>query len=222
MVTEEDLAALGVRDGKWGTTNEKLEKIAGAIDEYNSTPEIKIEDLAAKYGIPRRSLYFYFKKLGIIRGSEKVSETEKTVRKTEIAFLSSEAEKIATIAIGIGGVVARRYLPLINHLLANGRTLEMIATDVMQWYEMKIPTETRINDLEIDIETLRNQVSEAWTIASPNFRYLLRARLTTDFAKRLLVARMNGLRIPVKSTLRAFQNDLIQIDTDLEKVMENY
>ena len=222
MVTEEELVSLGVRDGKWGTAAEKLEKIAGAVEDYNNTPEIKIEDLATTYGIPRRSLYFYFKKLGIIRGSEKVSETEKVVRKTEIAFLSSEAEKIATIAIGIGGVIARQYLPLINHLLVHGRTLEMIATDVMQWYEMKIPTETRITELEVDIETLRRETSEAWTIAAPNFRYLLRARLTTDFAKRILVARMNGLRIPVRSTLRAFQNDLIEIDTDYETLMENH
>jgi len=220
MVTEQELVALKLRDGKWGKAAEKLEKVAAAVEEYDKNPEVKIEDLAATYGIPRRSLYLYFKKLGIIRGSEKVSEAQKVVRQTEVAALADEAEKIASIAIGIGGVIARRYLPLINHLLTSGRTLDMIATDVMQWFEMKIPTETRITELEVAIETLRGQVSEAWIIAAPNFRYMLRARLTTDFAKRLLVARMNGIRIPVRSSMRAFHNELAQIDKDLEPLME--
>jgi len=220
MVTEQELAALKLRDGKWGKAAEKLEKVAAAVEEYDKNPEIKIEDLAAQYGIPRRSLYLYFKKLGIIRGSEKDSETQKVVRQTEVAALANEAEKIASIAIGIGGVIARRYLPLINHLLAGGRTLDMIATDVMQWFEMKIPTEARITELEVANETLRRQVSEAWIIAAPNFRYMLRARLVTDFAKRILVARMNGLRIPVQSSVRALHNELAQVDKDLEPLME--
>lgn len=220
MVTEDELECLNIRDGKWGKAAEKLEKVAAAVEEYNKNPELKIEDLAATYGIPRRSLYYYFKKLGIIRGSEKVSETQKAVRQMELNALSTEAEKIASIAIGIGGVIARRYLPLINHLMESGRTLDMIATDVMQWFEMKIPTETRIKDLEVTIETLRRQVSEAWIIAAPNFRYMLRARLVTDFAKRILVARMNGLRIPVQSSVRALHNELAQVDKDLKPLME--
>lgn len=214
MVSDEDLQKLRVAE-------DKLVRIAAAARELEENPELKVEELATKYKFPRRSLYYYFKKLGLTkaRGKERVSATERAVRKTELAALSDEAEKIATIAIGLGGVLARRYLPLIDHLLSKGRTLEMIAVDVMDWYQMRIPTESRIKELEIQIETLKQQISEAYIIAMPNFKYMLRAQLVLKYAKHLLVARMNGLRVPVHSTLRALHNDLITVDKDFEEAI---
>ncbi len=215
MFSDEELAGLGVKDG------DTLQRVAAAAKEAIDDPSAKTKDLASKYNVPLRNLQRYFKKLGITRGDVKgASAAQKELRKMETAALTAEAEKIATIAIGIGGVIARRYLPLINHLLYHGRTLDMIATDVMDCFEMKAPTEARISELEATIETLREQASEAWSIAAPNFRYMLRAKLTTDFAKRVLMARMNGARIPVRSSLRAFHNELDQIDKDFEQLME--
>ncbi len=215
MFSDEDLAGLGVKDG------DTLQRVAAAAKEAVDDPSAKTKALASKYNVPLRNLQRYFKKLGITRGDEKgVSAAQKELRKMETAALTTEAEKIATIAIGIGGVIARRYLPLINHLLANGRTLDMIATDVMDWYEMKAPTEARISELEANIVTFRGQASEAWAIAAPNFRYMLKAKLTTDFAKRILMARISGVRVPVRSSLRAFHNELDEVDKDFERLME--
>ena len=213
MVSEEDLKTLRVSE-------EKLERIAAAAKEFEENPKLKVEEIAVKYGFPRRSLYYYFKKLGLTKPRGKgISAAERAVRKTELAALTDEAEKIATIAIGIGGVIARRYLPLIDHLLSKGRTLEMIAEEVMDWYEMRIPTETRIKELETEIESLKQQLSEAYIIASPNFKYLLRSHLVMNYAKHLLVARMNGLRVPIHSTLRALHNDLIMLEKDIEAIV---
>lgn len=214
MAEEKDFTVLRVSE-------EKLEKIKAAVKEFEEDPNLSVDELAAKYEIPRRSLYYYFKKLGIItpRTAERIGVAKREVRKAEIDALSTEAEKIATIAIGIGGVIARRYLPLIDHLLSKRRTLEMIAEDVMDWYEMKIPTETRIKELETQIQSLNEQFSEAYVIAMPNFKYMLRANLVLKYAKHLLVARMNGLRVPLHSTLKALHNDLVTLDQDVEEAI---
>ncbi|GAG97827.1 unnamed protein product [marine sediment metagenome] len=198
----------------------RLEKMPEIVKLYLEG-EVDAKELSAQYGIPIRTLYKEFKALGVTRAKgKKLATAERKIRDAEVNALADEAEKIATIAIGIGGVIARQYLPLINYLLAGGRTLPMIATDVMQWYEMKIPTETRIDELEVALEARDKLISEAWVIAAPNFRYMLRARLVTDFAKRILVARMNGIRIPVRSSIRALQNELAQVDKDIKPLME--
>lgn len=200
----------------------RLEKMPEIVKRYLDG-DVDAKQLSVEYGIPVRTLYKQFKALGVTRAKgKKASVEERKVRDMEVAALADEAAKIASIAIGIGGVIARQYLPLINYMLTRGRTLPMIAQDVMEWYEMKIPTETRIQELEVALEARDKLISEAWAIAAPNFRYVLRARLVTDFAKRVLVARMNGIRLPVRATIRAFQNELIQIDTDLEPIMEKH
>lgn len=215
MVSVEDFNKLNVK-------GDKLEKVKAAAIEFEEDPTIKIEDLAAKWDIPRRSLYYYFKQLGLSAMQGKgISAAERTVRKTELSALSSEAEKITTIAFGIGGVVARRYLPTIEYLLAGGRTLEMIATDVMQWYEMKNPTETRIGKLEaenqflkLEKKALQLKLEEASALASPNFRYLLRAKLADDFAKKLLYWNARGFRVG-RRNYKAFNKMLRDLDEDL-------
>ena len=215
MVSVEDFNRLNVK-------GDKLEKVKLAAVEFEEDPTIKIEDLAAKYDIPRRSLYYYFKQLGLSAMQGKgMSVAERTVRKTELSALSSEAEKITTIAFGIGGVVARRYLPTIEYLLAGGRTLEMIAIDVMNWFEMKIPTEARIGKLEAENQMLKLEnkalnlkLKEAWAVASPNFRYLLRAKTANDFAKKLLYWKARGLRVG-RRNYEAFKGVLKDLDEDL-------
>jgi hypothetical protein len=193
---------------------EKLEEIARRYEAGESA-----DALADEYGISRRTIFSYLQKAGITKLTRS-KLAERKVRETEIKALNDEAEKITTVAFGLGGVIARRYLPLIDHLMGEGKTLEYIATEIMDWFEMKHATENRIKELEAKIDHLNREVGEAYAIAAPNFKYLLRSLLLKKYADRLLLARMSGLKVPVGPTLTALHNDLLDLEKDIEGAKE--
>lgn len=185
-----------------------------AARRYQEGEDVKV--ISKEFGIPRSTLYDQFKILDV--SSPEGKATHKKIRDMEAAALSDEAEKIGTIAIRIGGVIARGYLPLIEFMLNSGDTLETVAHKIMDWYEAKIPKETYITKLQTTIQGFDRKLTEAYIMAAPNFRYMLRTQILTDYAKRLLVARINGLRVPVRSTLRALENDLVELERDFEEM----
>ena len=194
------------------------------VTEYlGGTP---MDDIIDKYDIPEGSIHYYFNKLGVkrTRTDAKKSRTKKgdilkEIRQIETRELSIEAEKIATIAIGIGGPIARRYLPLIDTLMSEGMSLELIAEQVMNWYELKVGTLAKIERLEVDVELHKQEANAAIAMSMPNFRYLLRAKIVERYAGQLLRARMYGVKIPIKIAMRALNTDLLRVDTDVEQIM---
>jgi hypothetical protein len=175
------------------------------------------EGLAKEYRIPKRTLLAYFKRMGVSRKKEKAKakEIQAEIRRKEVEELSTEAEKIATIAIGIGGIIARRYLPLLDALMAEGKTLEYIAEDIMNWYEMKAPTEATINKLKSEIAELNENLGKMFVMTQPNFRYMLRAKILERYAKDIIKARTMGVRLSPSKTLQAMHNDLLAIEDDI-------
>lgn len=186
------------------------------LDPDNPTD---IDELVKKYNIPESSLYYYFDKEGISRKDQKRKSATvlKEIRKVETEELSIEAEKIGTIAIGLGGIIARRYLPMLDRLMDEGKTLEYIAEDIMQWYEMKAPMQSTEDRLRAEIETLKINLSAAYAMNLPNFRYWLRTRILERYATQLLNARLMGLKIPVNRALRAMQDDLLRLEGDIKE-----
>lgn len=212
---EEDFSGLNISE-------DRLRKFKAAVKEFDESLTPNVPALAAKYKIPVRSLYSYLKSSGrsTMRG-KKMSTTERKVREAEVGALADEAEKITTIAFGLGSPIARRYLPLINHLLQSGKTLTMIATDLAEWYEMKNVTQASITQLQTENQMLKLEkkalhlkLEEASALASPNFRYLLRAKIANDFAKKILYWKARGLRVG-RRNYEAFKGVLRDLDENI-------
>jgi hypothetical protein len=208
---------------KGGAETERRRKLIGKIADDYLDPEkpIDVEDLSEKYDIPVNSIYYYFKKEGISRKDvEKVSQSvQKEVRKKAQEVLSGEAEKIATIAFGLGSAIAKQYLPLIDYMMRS-KTLEMIAEEIMQWYETKHSTNAHIDELETQIEKLNTELSAAYAMNLPNFRYWLRTRILERYANQVIQARLMGVKLPVKSVMKAMQTDLLVLESDIKGMFE--
>lgn len=187
------------------------------IEEYLEDVPRNIEYFVKKYNIPIQSIYAIFKKEGVSR--KDVRQEKKTVlkeiRAAEIQELSSEAEKIATIAIGLGGVIARRYLDFLDYEMEHGKTLESIAEDIMQWYEMKHSTLAEIDELKTKMTQKNMELSAAWAMNLPNFKYWLRTKILERYATQVINARVLGVRLPVSSTMKAMQTDLLKLEGDV-------
>ena len=179
---------------------------------------VNIDELSKKYNIPEQSIWYYFRKEGASRKNSPLSKptARKEITKKAQEVLSGEAEKIATIAFGLGSTIAKRYLPLIDYMLAKGLSLELIAEEVMDWYEMKAATNARIAELESEVERLNKELRNAYAMAMPNFRYWARAKILERYANQVLKARMMGVRLPVTATVKAMQLDLLRLEEDLK------
>jgi len=185
-------------------------------------PEQLVIEINKRYGsaIKPATLTYHFRRLKVQRKGlgTAVKAADSAIRQKEIEAMKGEAEKITTIAIGIGGVIARRFLPLIDHLLANGKTLEQIAEDVMGWYETKTMTNEHIDTLEAEKFGLEKKLREALTMALPNFRYLLRTRIYVKYANRILKLRALGIPIRVSTALEDLHRDLKMLDSNLLEI----
>lgn len=180
----------------------------------------KVADLADEFGISKSTVYDNFKKMGITTGQRaQRRKALETVRKVETETLAEEAERIASMAIKLGGVIVRRYGPLLDVLMAQGKSLELIAEEIMSWFEDKRSTTKLLIDLETQRDILYGQLEEAYGIALPNYKYELRTRLLNRYAVDVLRARTIGVKIPVKRTLKAFYNDLLILEGDIEDIM---
>jgi len=199
-------------------------------EEYIPTPEMleiaeryadgeKIADIYAEYGISKSTIYSNFKRMGITTAGPKKRKALDTVRKVEIEILAEEAEKIASMAIKLGGVIVRRYGPLLDLMMSQGKSLELIAEEIMSWYEDKTSVTRILTKLETDRDILYGKLQEAYGLALPNYKYTLRTRLLNKYAVEVLRARTIGVKIPVKRSLRAFYNDLLILEGDIEDIM---
>ena len=210
-----DFAQLKIRD------KDKLEKIKNAALEFLENPNVDLAELAAKHGLKLKSIMHYFRKLeelGILtlKTTEKTGIAQAVIRKTEVKILSGEAERIATLVLGVGGPLIRHYLPLFDKLLLQGKSVDDIALDVGEWYSLRLTTKRYIADLELQLEKMQTLVAEAWTLARPNFKVLLKARLTDKFARDIFRAKRLGLPINLKKVNRDYAIALEKIDRDLE------
>ena len=211
--------------GKGKAETERRKKLIPLIAEQYLDPDnpVDIEDLVERYDIPKNSIYYYFKNEGISRkGTEstKAPLIQKEVRKVAQEVVSKEAEKIATIAFGLGSTIATRYLSLLDYLMAEGKTLEFIAEDIMQWYEMKHSTMATEDELKTEIARLNKELSAAWAMNLPNFRYWLRTKILERFADQVIQARLRGVRLPVSRTIKAMQTDLLRLEGDMKDLFE--
>jgi len=184
--------------------------------------------LSHDFELPKSTIYYYMKQMGVQRPKtrgipEKVPRVptpEAVVRKREGEELASEAEKIATIAMGIGGPIARRYMPLIDKLMGEGKPLEAISEEIMNWYERKSTILAQIEELETKIARLDEELGMAYAVAQPNFKYLLKLRTLEKYALQALRLRVAGFKVPIRTLLRAFQNDMESIERDMEEALE--
>lgn len=202
-----------------------------ALGEYVPTPEMleiaerynageKVAALSKEFSIPKATIYDRFKKMTVTTGGAAAlrGKALSTVRKVEAENLAAEAEKIATIAIKLGGVIARRYMATLDYLMGQDKSLELIAEEIMSWYEDKTGILKRINRLEGEQARLYEQLEYAYGRALPNFKYELRTRLLSKYAMQVLRARTIGVRLPVKRLVKAFHNELLLLENDIEDI----
>lgn len=188
------------------------------VERYNDGEKISL--LAPEYGLSKSTIYANFKKMGITpSGSPKKRKALDTIRRVEIETLAEEAERIASMAIKLGGVIVRRYGPLLDLLMSQNKSLELIAEEIMSWYEDKKSITNILSKLEVDNDILYERLEKAYGIALPNFKYELRTRLLNKYAYEVLRAREIGVKIPVKRALKAYHNDLLILEGDIDDIM---
>ncbi len=208
-----------------GPETERRRKLISVIADDYLDPDnpVDIDELVEKYDIPKNSIYYHFKKEGISRKDvepTKSSPIQKEVRKVAQAVVSKEAEKIATIAFGLGSTIATRYLSLLDYMMSENKTLQFIAEEIMTWFEMKHSTLAEIEELKTEIARMNKELSAAWAMNLPNFRYWLRTRILERYAAQVINARLMGVRLPVSSTIKAMQNDLLRLEGDVDDLFE--
>lgn len=190
-------------------------------DRYNSGDQIA--DILKDYpAISKSGVYYHFKKMGIETGRSgptKSSRAEKTIQKLETEALASEAEKIGSMALSLGGSITRRHLPLLDSLMSKNMTLEQIAEEIMDWYLSKVSTKKHIELLETEVTNLTEQLEHSYGLALPNYRYELRTRILERYGAKLINARILGVKIPVRRSLKAFYTDLLLLEEDIENII---
>jgi hypothetical protein len=167
---------------------------------------------------PVKSLYYYFNKHDVeLRGdANKGVKVTKEIRNEVAKNLSAQSRKMATIALTLGGTIANRYLPLIDFLIAQGSTLEGIAMEIMDWYEMKEEVNRRLMRLEAENAELLDDLHRAYEIAQPNYRASKRQELLAEFYKELLKYKAVGLNLPYRPIVQQFYTALYTVDDSLE------
>jgi hypothetical protein len=213
-----------------GKTDKNIEAILPELRQRFEAGE-DMQVLVQDYKIPKSTIYNYMEQLGAVRpdtrgigaGKEKLGKRTPSphsiIMQKEADTLAGEADKIATIAVGVGGPIARRYLPLIDKLMSEGKPLEAIAEEVMSWYERKATILVQIEDLEKRIAQLEEELGTAYAFAQPNLKYLLKLRALDKFARRVLRIRVAGYKLPIRTLLRSYQNELEQIDQDMAEIV---
>ena len=151
---------------------------------------------------------------------ERRSAAFKEVSSVESIALSNETEKIAAIAFNVGAAIAKRHLDVIDYEMSHGSTPEFIADEVMQWYEKKYSTLAENAELKTKIEQKDKELSAAYAMNLPNFKYWLRTRILERYANQVLQARMRGARISASSLINAMQTDLLRLEGDFQDLFK--
>ena len=209
-----------------GKTPENLEEILPELTERFQAEE-DIEVLEKDFNIPRATIYHYMKLQGIHRKRKttvprapRVSGPEDIVMKAEAEELATEATKIATIAIGLGSPIARRYTPLIDNMLDKGKPFDAIAEEIMTWFERKTAINAELDTLKQQVQSLNDELGSAYGMLAPNFKYMLKVRTLEKYAMQALKYRAAGVRIPLKAVIQAYNNDLNAIEEDFQSAVE--
>lgn len=219
MATRERIGNKGARDKAEAERRKAL--LPELIARYMSGgAENTVEVLSKDYNIPEKTLYYNFKKFGISRkdDAEKRSSMMKEIGQAVQLNMSTQAQKLAQISVGIGGRISNKYLPLVDALMDDGQTLEQIADILVDWFESKPVTEQKIKDLEETVNGLVQQIQNLEELTAPNYRYQLRVKILDKYAKDIMRARAYGVKINLKPTLQAMNTDLLA----LEKGLDNY
>ena len=121
---------------------EKLEKIPEIGRRYLQGEEIS--SLSEEYGIPTSTLWYHFRRLGIHRTrTAGISIADRVIKEESDKDQAKFTEAIHTIGSVIGGVISRRYLALIDYLMAEGKTLENIA-EAVSYTHLTLPTNREV------------------------------------------------------------------------------
>lgn len=199
---------------------EKLrrEALYPEVEQKYLSGEIEVEQITAPpYNIPEASFFWRLKKDGLSRKDEK-KKTEKVLKEVAAAVQenqSKQAVKLSTIAYTIGATITDGWLPLIDAEMADGKGLENLAREIMQWYENKTDTQLTSDNKEKEILALRQELQFAYAAAAPNFRYKLRIDTYNRYAKDLLLLRAVGRKVPLKPIMKALWIDLGRLEGDL-------
>ena len=177
-----------------------------------------VEKLSEEFQIPVKTLYYNFKKFGISHQDqvEKKQTMLKEIGQATQLNLSTQAQKLAQISIGVGGRIANKYLPLIDALMDDGLTLEQIADAFADWFEAKPSTQQKINDLENTINNLEGEITNLEELTAPNYKYQLRVKILDKYAKDMMRARAYGIKLAIRPTLDALNADLMRLEQGLE------
>lgn len=209
-----------------GKTPKDVEDILPELKQRYEEGE-DMEVLASDYGLPKSTIYNYMKELGAVRPKTRgigkqgrAATAESVIVQKERELNKSEAEKLMTMIIGVGGPIARRYMPLLDRMMQEGKPPEAIAEEIMSWYERKNSVLANMEELQIQITKLEDELGTAYAVAQPNFKYLLKLRTLEKYALQALRLRVAGFKVPVRTLLRAFQNDMEMIDRDMEEALE--
>lgn len=207
------------REEPFDEEEEETPEMLQIIERYQAGE--KVTALAKEFEIPKATIYDRFKKMGVVTGAAATQRGKalSTVRKVEAENLAAEAEKIATIAIKLGGVIARRYMATLDYLMSQDKSLEFIAEEIMSWYEDKRSVLKRMEKLEGARDNLYDQLETAYGRALPNFKYELRARLLTKYVTQVLNARAMGVRLPAKRLVKAYHNELLLLENRIEDII---
>lgn len=221
-MTEKESELITPKEG-WDIDADKLTELAIRYQEGE-----EVEVLSAEFDIPKSTIYHYMKGIGIKRpkgktpgkGVGRIPTPEKVIVKREAEELAEEARKIATIALGIGGPIARRYTPLLDRLMQEGKSLDYIAEEIMTWFEMKPSTQAELDKLNAYITQQDDELSLAYGLAHPNFRYALRVAVLKKYAYEILKLKVAGVKIRPRQLIKAFQTDLENLEADLKERLE--
>jgi DNA-binding transcriptional MerR regulator len=208
---------------KGARTKEEAERRKAVLPELVARymaggPENTIELLSTEFNIPEKTLYYNFKKMGVSRkdDTEKRTSMLKEVSQAVQLNISTQAQKLAQISVGLGGRIANKYLPLIDAMMDDGLTLEQIADAFADWYEAKPTTDQRISDLESQITQMEEHIGTLEALTEPNYRYKLRVGILDKYAKDIMRGKAYGIKINLRQTLEAMNTDLMNLERGLD------
>ncbi|GAG55379.1 unnamed protein product, partial [marine sediment metagenome] len=207
----EKLEALNLKKSEWGTKATKIEKLRGAIEYHKEHPDANIKDIASQFGIPQSTLSLYFKKMGIIRGQEKISEAEKVIEKAAKGEAILLAEGLSNIMVRSGSIIATEFSPLVQYAIKQGKTVEIFTREMATYYEGRVANMAYTAELETENLELKKLNSALAKLAKPGMYAVLRAKIVEDFTRDLVRARMRGARVKIGPAVRALNQKLIKI-----------
>jgi len=203
-----------------------MAKIKMAYEEYKvqkATGHINLNTLEAKYGISPSSLSQHFRKFDAAalleqsqRGAGQAPTTpdlgtaivRETVEQQRQKALEGEAKDVIDDALAIGTIIVTRYRPHLEAFIAQGKSPEDMAIEIMSWYEQKLTTEGVAKKKDMDILLLQERIEEISKYAKPNYVFETKAHLLRQFLQDVMRARAFGIQINPKRAVEFYSRRL--------------